>query len=568
MTLEACKLSMSDVPSSYEGRLYFILGPGLGDTVNDFRILHEVLLRYPHATAIVYADPRWKSLYRLLPEIHRCVLRYHVAAPSGELVGKKDEPSYSETFRGVMQEIQSEIEEASGFVVLGGFTCLDQLARKELGLATKARAIGLQLPQEQCRPFLPLAALPMSDAQEFLGAQGLQSGQYIAMAPQTWADKSWQASCWQKLTRGLYEKTHLPALVLGTEGYDAWQGPGVYKALGLRLPLVAALIAQARCFVGLDSGLTHVAACFDVPIVGLQAQGKFPPFLVEPHSPLRRIHLTPFVYGYATISAESVQAVVEKAMHSPSSPLCPLCKQVSYVLGARSTQTAYLCRCGLMYRVRSSQGEGLGFSHGKGNESMLPSTLEGLVSLKHRLEKNRNAQSSCRRDASQEYAFEHWISREMSPDDMLSDETEREIWWSWDAVDQMLTEHGLHIVESQGMRGTHDGGAPFSFVVKAGMANRVDHDPMLQAPWGRDLVWLKRSLYARWLRWESFERPNELEDLGWRLVKEGYERDGRDILRFAAKREWRGRTLGRLLRSEWKALESGMKNSQDATAHA
>ena len=84
-----------------------------------------------------------------------------------------------------------------------------------------------------------------------------------------------------------------------------------------------------------------------------------------------------------------------------------------------------------------------------------------------------------------------------------------------------------------------------------------------QVPWGKELVRIQWFLYSRWLCWESFERLNELEDLGWSLVESGWERDGRDILRFVARREWRGRTLGRLIRSEWKALGSGMKNSKE-----
>ena len=222
--LNANKLSILDVPSSYQGNLYFILGPGLGDTVNDFRILHEVLKLYSQATFIVYADPRWKTICELLPDHHRCVWRYHAAAPSGELAGKQKEPSYSETLRHVVQTIEAEIQAASGFVVLGGFTCLDQLARKELGLATKARAIGLQLSPDQCRPFLPLDVLPVEEAKEFLQSQGLQVGEYVALAPQTWADKAWKNSCWQRLTQGVFEDDDLPILVLGTKDCEVWEG--------------------------------------------------------------------------------------------------------------------------------------------------------------------------------------------------------------------------------------------------------------------------------------------------------------------------------------------------------
>ena len=63
------RLDIQKVPSSFNGRLYFVFGQGLGDTVNAFRILHEVMKRYPEAEAVVYADSRWKELYQLIPEL-------------------------------------------------------------------------------------------------------------------------------------------------------------------------------------------------------------------------------------------------------------------------------------------------------------------------------------------------------------------------------------------------------------------------------------------------------------------------------------------------------------------
>jgi len=562
--LESFKLSIPDVPFSYEGPLYFILGPGLGDTVNGFRLLHEVQTLYPHATLIVYADPRWKALYNLLPERDRCSWRYHVAAPSGELAGKTKEPSYSETIRGVEHEIRSEIERTSGFVVMAGYTCLDQLARKELGLATKARFIGLPLSKERCRPFLPLASLPLDDIYTFLDRQGLQPERFIAMAPQTWADKAWPPSCWQQLMQGLYEETGLPTVVLGLKGFEVLDAPGMHQALGLSLEHVAGLISQARCFVGLDSGLTHMAACFDVPIVGLQAQGKFPPFLIEPHSPFRRIHLTPLVYGRQTIPSKSVHVCVRSALLSAESPVCPLCDEVPYVLGASADQTAYLCRCGLIYRVLINQDNASAGLHPENGEATLPARCQELVLFKKKLRRKSAEYVSDQKRSPVSYAFEHWNSRETSSECILSDKTNRELWWSWDAANHLVTSQGWHIIESHGTSNSGKKGKLFSFVVTIRPDQVEDHDAMLHVPWGQDLVRLKRSLYERWLCWESFERANELEDLGWRLVKEGFERDGRDILRFAAKRAWRGRTLSRLLRSEWKALGTGMKNSQDA----
>ncbi|MDT7041806.1 glycosyltransferase family 9 protein [Candidatus Nitronereus thalassa] len=559
--LEPFKLSIPDVVPSFDGKLFFILGPGLGDTVNDFRILHEVLHVYPHAMPIVYADPRWNSLYPLLPEMPRCEWRHHVPAPSGELAGKAVEPSYSETFRGVIQEILTELQASPGFVVLGGFSCLDQLARKELGLATKARAIGLPLSLEHCRPFLPLPDQVLDEARNVLCSHGFEAGQYVAIAPQTWADKAWTPICWQDLTDKILEELNLSALVLGVEGCEVPEGPRIRQALGLPLPLVAALISQAKCFVGLDSGLTHVAACFAVPIVGLQAQGKFPPFLVEPHSPLRRIHLTPFVYGHATIPPESVYSLVREALRSPSPLLCPLCDEIPYVLSAREHASANLCRCGLLFRSRLGKEPEAIPGQVKEEPGILPNTIQDLVALRKRL----SADTGCETVT---YTFDHWNARQLSPDAMLSDPTEREIWWCWDAVANILGSSGWTIVRSEGRLSDNGEGPVQSFIITAKLSIKKGLPTVLQVPWGKDLVWLKKSLYERWLCWESFARSNELEDLGWRLVKEGYERDGRDILRFAAKHEWRGRTLSRLLRSEWKALGAGMKNSQDVPTHA
>jgi hypothetical protein len=158
--------------------------------------------------------------------------------------------------------------------------------------------------------------------------------------------------------------------------------------------------------------------------------------------------------------------------------------------------------------------------------------------------------------------FEHWSTTGTDPDTFLSRGPEQELWWTWDAVYQVLSNSGWQVIESQGQPASRDQGFLYSFTIRAIPIGREDNDPALQRPWGARLVWLRRSLCERWLCWESFERHNELEDLGWMLVNEGFERDGRDILRFAAKLGLRRRTIGRVIRSELKALAAGFRNSQ------
>ena len=106
------KLWIPKIPSTFKGTLYFILGPGLGDTVNDFRILKEVLNLYPCAHGVVYADSRWKDLYQIVPELYFCEIRLYPPAPSGVLCG--NEKPFHHTFNEVLREILEAIEEGKG----------------------------------------------------------------------------------------------------------------------------------------------------------------------------------------------------------------------------------------------------------------------------------------------------------------------------------------------------------------------------------------------------------------------------------------------------------------------
>ena len=154
----------------------------------------------------------------------------------------------------------------------------------------------------------------------------------------------------------------------------------------------------------------------------------------------------------------------------------------------------------------------------------------------------------------------------MNPETMLGDQTDQELWWSWDALYQVLSRHGWSILESRGQKLVDSSEPLFSFTVTALHLHQSEKNCLLQIPWGQRLIMMQNTLYKRWLCWESFEKSNEVGELGWRLTQEGYERDGRDILRFVIRYELRGRTIGRLLRSEWKALETRMRNTQDSIA--
>jgi ADP-heptose:LPS heptosyltransferase len=81
--------------------------------------------------------------------------------------------------------------------------------------------------------------------------------------------QSWPLASYHALYAALRRRTD-HALVVGVTGADEPAVPAFCHALdGLDLLTVAAVIERARLFVGVDSGLTHVAAALGVPTVSV-----------------------------------------------------------------------------------------------------------------------------------------------------------------------------------------------------------------------------------------------------------------------------------------------------------
>jgi len=548
------RLQVSQVPPSFNGRLYFVLGPGLGDALNDLRILHQTLILYPNVRSVVYADPRWKDVYDCIPELKNAEVRYYSPAPSAEAQQPEKAPPYHHTFRGVVQEIVEECSPGSGWVAVGGFKLGDQLARKESSLTMRARAIGFSFKEEECRPYFSLPQAALSLAQVFLQAQGLTPGCYFVIAPYTWPEKMWDHQSWEVLVSCLYESTGLPTLVIGTPGYPPVQGPAVREALGLPLPEVAALISQARCYVGLDTGPTHLAASFDLPIVALNPQGKFPPFLVEPHSPFKWIHLVPGIYGQNPIPVTSAFQVVCRAMDRSVPPTCLVCWSQPYVLGANRSRLLYICRCGLMFMERTQVEE----VRKDPGASLMDPSHEVVLPLPTASEKidhwGQSLNSLKHQGKSILISFDHWDPIKIDPFTLLEDSTGQTVWWNWDSAYYFLSQLGWQVIESDlkpTSKTNKTKAASFSVCLRVVPSKSQHPDCILRVPWGDRVVSIPRMVYENWLSWGIFRNQGELEGLGWSLVHQGEKASGRFVLKMAFQVEPRWRSLRRFLLARW-----------------
>lgn len=149
-----------------------------------------------------------------------------------------------------------------------------------------AAALGLPAPQPQ----LPLTDAGCSSARAVLAKAGV-SAAYAALAPfTTRPQKHWPEAAWRALAQRLRSEFALTPLLLGgpadrlAAGRIAAHGVAVDLVGQTDIPTAAALVAQARLVIGVDTGLTHMGVAAGVPTLALF--GSTCPYLAAPGRPL------------------------------------------------------------------------------------------------------------------------------------------------------------------------------------------------------------------------------------------------------------------------------------------
>jgi ADP-heptose:LPS heptosyltransferase len=147
----------------------------------------------------------------------------------------------------------------------------------ELFLVGYARRNGVTVKAEH--PRLQVDSALVGKVKALRDKCGLANGPLILIHPgPSYPVKHWPRESWAALTRELQQETAGSLAQLGArvgsyaqvEAEQFQSIPGVVSLVGqLSLPETIALIAQADLFVGLDSGLLHIAASVGTPAVGL-----------------------------------------------------------------------------------------------------------------------------------------------------------------------------------------------------------------------------------------------------------------------------------------------------------
>lgn len=143
-------------------------------------------------------------------------------------------------------------------------------------------ALGLPAVRlEECRPRLPPAAVDRTAPDRF----GLGDGAFVACQPSSsQAKKDYPPPSWVRVWAGLPD--HRVVLLGSARDRRPQEPPLPCNVLDLRgqtsVPEALGLVAGARCFLGVDSGLAHGAAALRIPTVVAQAASTLGTFFPYP----------------------------------------------------------------------------------------------------------------------------------------------------------------------------------------------------------------------------------------------------------------------------------------------
>lgn len=514
----------------------------MGDTVNGLRIVNVLKTLYPRCRHVVYCDNRWTDFVNGLSgiEIRHYPLARDPRHPDKGVVGPSD---------WALIDIRRSVPTDA---LLGYWPHLlaDQMARGESTQESIVRALGLDEVIGEFRPLVVTGEKDRALAQKILERNGLEDGRYVVMAPHTWPDKAWGHDNFAWLGRKLFEECGNQIVVLGLPELGPLHFDGGLNLFDLPLGVVAELIRHARLFVGLDSGLSHVAASFDIPIIVLYAQGKIPAFEIRVHSPLAWLfleHLPGQSIEKEQVYHLSAHILARQEPSFREIPVCPACgRPLRYVVEVTDSLLNLRCVCGtqtlenitgidLMKEKKSPSGiferEAPLFSKPEGaglpGRIRFPTVIKGVDQIKELLPGEASPHK-------EKDPFLHVVLPVRNPyrpllaREALSPEGRGGVLLSLDGVLFLLRSMGYFPAKMRGVRGEPPPtwGSGENHLLEIVFVSGSDHLGNLEVPWGgRKLIVSDAREYFSWFSWQSWATSLRWDGLAKRAMMTGADGD-------------------------------------------
>jgi hypothetical protein len=544
------------VSPDFSGKLFFVLGQGLGDHVNGFRVLQELHLRFPASRLIVYADRRWEELVKRFDGVE---IRWF---PKAMEVRSKE--GTNDPYVLAHSEIRKEMSvfPEHSFIAYDHFPMADRHARGEATISATMRSIGLS-PGATVRPFLPILETDLIWADSFLKMHELKSGQFAVVAPFTWPNKRWPKECFSQIIDQIYERFGLRSIIIAYPEMGSFENKGSFCAYDLTLGQIAGLLSRAGIYLGLDSGLSHMAAALDLPSIEIFIEKKVIPFEVRSCSPFFLYVIEGFFLEQTLPATEVVFSSISFAWEKRDNladaiPVCPACLRKSqYVTSASQTDIDFMCVCGTTLK-RRTKNKGVStlnvqavcgnapFSASTNNIPMLIETGKDLVTSDDLL--------SCERLLEERLVPMIRVVLDVpAPSHSAIDHSplSEKIMWSLDGI--------LFWMERMGYRSIS---FTKSFHQQSGSSVAIDlvsvvsqGTPVLESliiPWGA--VSLKVRSMEQYLKFYSFEkwgRPPDLVGIVKSMISLGYKKDAVTAAWVAFRAQPVFRSFRWLLKSWW-----------------
>lgn len=261
--------------------LHHFFGQGLGDSVNALGVFRILRSLFPKVKHVFYADDRSKDLIERATIDYSVSIVWYPKAWDFRFPQEKGIHGADKVFYKKFLQSRSE-KDITGYI---NNSDPEQLARGDSTQEKILRNMGLNDWIPSFRPFVPILQRDVLELDEYLKKHHLFSGKYVVFAPHTIPNRQWDGENFEWVGEKLYELLGIPVVVLGFKELGFLRFNGCQNHFGISLPLIAGIISKCALFVGHDSGLSHVAAAFDIPIIVLYVNTSIIPEEVRVHSP-------------------------------------------------------------------------------------------------------------------------------------------------------------------------------------------------------------------------------------------------------------------------------------------
>jgi hypothetical protein len=337
-------LNADEMDPGYSGVIIHLLEGGLGDTLNSVPVIKGTKKAFPEGKLVVYCERRWLDIVR-------------------PYLSKKDElrewDVNTQTYESIFEDLRSS--GIRGFIVPYMRRVPEQFAHGDSKQEALVKALHLSFFVPEIRPEIQISEKDRMSAEEVLQREGLVQNGFVILAPNQGRapNKSWKKSSFEELSRLILKELDTKVVLLGQAGEVDLDVPGVIKISSLNIFEAGWVISRSCLFLGLDTGLSHLASVFNVPAVVLypySAQADMP-FEVRVHSPFSFLIMpTPQIPDIVPVDVLKCIRTFKGPDKLQAPIFCPACgRGMWYVDQILSRGVFRRCVCGTVRYIPFSQ---------------------------------------------------------------------------------------------------------------------------------------------------------------------------------------------------------------------